>query len=79
MLIKVKYNKRHERDSNPRSSVYETDKDSIPRSLVYAVRHVTTWPQRYISGMTYQYRYRTFDENKIMKIKYMGLAVRNFH
>ena len=51
MFIKVKYKKRN-------------DKDSIPRSSVYAVRHVNTWPPRYISGTTYPFRYRTFDENK---------------
>ena len=51
MFIKMKYKKRH-------------DQDSIPRSSVYAVRHVNTWPPRYISSTTYPFRYRTFDENK---------------
>ena len=66
MFIQVKYKKRN-------------DKDSIPRSSVYAVRHVNTWPPRYISGTTYPFRYRTFDENKIVKMKYMGVAVRNIN
>ena len=47
MLIKVKYKKWHERDSKPRSSVYETD----------------TLPPRHIYGIVYPFRYRTFNEN----------------
>ena len=37
MLIKVKYKKRHERDSNPRSSVYETD--TLPLGHRATYRH----------------------------------------
>ena len=66
MFIQVKYKKRN-------------DKDSIPRSSVYAVRHVNTWPPRYISDTTYPFIYRTFDENKIVKMKYIGVAVRNIN
>ena len=66
MFIKVKYKKRH-------------DKGFEPSIFCLRDRHLTTWPPRHISGTTYPFRYRTFDENKIVKMKYMGVAVRNIN